>query len=357
MKKIVLWEECFWQEDMLNQANKIINLLVLNNKLPSKYKNKLLLLREDILNNKKINIDIFKKNHNLWFNLLDLNNKHTWLDNFHHWLRITLFHKLLNEIINYNDYYNEYKNNNLINILTNWNSNILIENIIFKMLWWNKFDAIPWKIWKSKILLTNHSKKLLENINNKKYKNIIIVWDNAWEELFYDLLFSVTLLSNNLVENISYHYKNYPYNITDTTFTDIKFFIKNIKNFEKHVDFSNKLDYFIKNWKIEFKTYIYSTIWYEIKNSLNKYYFKNSDLVIFKWDFNFRKLVWWYYWDINDDIKSILSYFSKDLCIFRVIKNEILIWVENKQILNKLNAENQNWWKEWIAWCLTLIEK
>ncbi len=353
MKIISVWEKCFWQEDLINQAIKIINLLLEKN-ISNNKKEKLKKLQKSILENKNINFNI-KNNKEFWKELLNFYGKHTWLNDYHHWLRITLFHKIINEILDYKDFYKEIKKKSLFDILEKFDflKEYSLEEILENMLWWNKFDVIPWNIWKEKIFLTNHIKKFLKKLKLNKYKKIIIVWDNAWEELFFDILFSIIILEKWFVKRVEYHYKIYPYNITDTTLEDINFFIKKVKNYK----IFEKLENYIKENKLTFNTYIYSTVWFDISKSIKNYPFENSDLIIFKWDFNYRKVVWWYYWDLDEKIEKVLSYFKQDILIIRTIKNEILIWVEEKEKIKLLNKNYKDWWKKWVAWCIIFIEK
>ena len=112
MKIISVWEKCFWQEDLINQAIKIINLLLEKN-ISNNKKEKLKKLQKSILENKNINFNI-KNNKEFWKELLNFYGKHTWLNDYHHWLRITLFHKIINEILDYKDFYKEMGFNTIL---------------------------------------------------------------------------------------------------------------------------------------------------------------------------------------------------------------------------------------------------
>ena len=77
MKIISVWEKCFWQEDLINQAIKIINLLLEKN-ISNNKKEKLKKLQKSILENKNINFNI-KNNKEFWKELLNFYGKHKWL--------------------------------------------------------------------------------------------------------------------------------------------------------------------------------------------------------------------------------------------------------------------------------------
>ena len=93
--------------------------------------------------------------------------KHTWLNDYHHWLRITLFHKIINEILDYKDFYKEIKKKSLFDILEKFDflKEYSLEEILENMLRWNKCNSM--KYMKRKNFFNKSYKKIFKEIKVK----------------------------------------------------------------------------------------------------------------------------------------------------------------------------------------------
>ncbi len=361
-KQIILNNKnSFATEDIKSQAKKVIDTILKNNSFSQEKRCKLFDLRKSILSNSLI--DSLGSNNNdvnPWNRIMKIENvKRHWFDNVHHGLAISYFHRLILEKIDYfeskKDPYEKIKQRALISFIgKNWiegqQKDLTLEQILIGMLWGNKTDFVPPLISRQKVLLTDDRESLIKFLLQKKAIRIDIISDNVGEELFYDILFINYLFVHGLVKTVKYHVKNYPYNVSDITkqdfFWTLNFLALSENNTLRNIA-NNILDLISKNY-INIITYPFTTLGLDRKLAMNvvKKQYMGSSLIITKGDFNYRKNLGWYYWDIKDKYQEIVSYLKCPLACFRVIKNEILTGLKNQTSIYALSKKDPNWWKK-----------
>jgi len=345
-KRIILSDiNSFAVEDLKAQAEKIINVIIKNNSFSLIKKNALLDLQKSILTNSPMDsLDHYNNDTDPWNKIMNMgSDKRFWFDNYHHGLVVSYFHRLILDKIDYfksgNDPYERIKKQALMEFVENClpkgrGGDIKIEQILMGMLWGNKTDFVPHTISSEKILLKDDRKLLIEFLFERKPYRIDIIADNIGEELFYDILFINYLFAHDLVKVLRYHVKNYPYNISDATKQDVfwtlNFLAKTNDNSLRNI--AENILNLISDRGLAM-------------NVVDKQY-AGSSLIITKGDFNYRKNIGWYYWNIKNEYKEIISYLKSPLVSFRVIKNEILVGLKNKALIDTLNREDPDWWKK-----------
>jgi len=349
----------FAVEDLLSQADRVTKIIIENNALSDSEIVALEKLRNDI----KINSTVEKLSHGLdeeeWSKLLDLDNVHTWLDDFHHGLRISYFHRLLLDKINYfeklKDPYQSLKKRALKvffeNILDKKVDGSNLDEILEGMLWGNKFDLVPPTISDKKEIICDDRDEFKKFLSKGIINQIDIIADNAGQELFFDLLFACFVIDNKKTKRVILHLKNYPYNVSDATKDDFFYLLAELRNINQLKRFGAKLEKYILSKKIEAITYPFTTLGYDrhLAGKVKQDIYYKSSLIITKGDFNYRKNVGWYYWNLSDCYKDVISYFKSPLLCFRAVKNEVLIGTSNTSKIKNVSKDDPEWWKKGIG--------
>lgn len=164
-------------------------------------------------------------------------------------------------------------------------------------------------------IIVNKSKDLINYLNNDVKDGLIIfILDNSGFELFGDLCLADWLINKGIAKKIIFYGKCFPWFVSDVTEFDFYWTIDEIANLSKYIDPSsmsdadskllkesipttiNRWKSYISNNQFEYKAHPFFTTFYnysqlpEVSPKLFKE-LSNSDLVIFKGDLNYRKLV------------------------------------------------------------------
>eukprot|EP00825_Cyclidium_porcatum_P011845 TRINITY_DN16122_c0_g1_i4.p1 TRINITY_DN16122_c0_g1~~TRINITY_DN16122_c0_g1_i4.p1 ORF type:complete len:323 (-),score=79.04 TRINITY_DN16122_c0_g1_i4:149-1117(-) len=156
----------------------------------------------------------------------------------------------------------------------------------------------------NKNIIANDMPNLISLIVKTKPNRVDFILDNASFELFTDLILGFYLIQMGLTKQIVWHVKSIPWFVSDATEYDVQFLIQYCIESE---------DNFVKSFGKICQNYIDSKVWVmhlnnfwttpydfievgEIDNELNLF-LQQSDLVIFKGDLNYRKLVEDRKWD------------------------------------------------------------
>lgn len=294
-----------------------------------------------------------------------INNKLTdycWEDAPFFYLENYLYHKLF-ELANKdgiaNDYFSFIKNkavtDNIENMVNQYSiyCNLLnkpqsdqISSLLELNLLGNKADlsqnseTYNHKISNNKILI-NDSPLIFEQLENLNRVDIIL--DNSGEELFSDLILAHWLLTHNSTSKVFLHFKNIPYFVSDALISDFNFLINSLKSNDFLKKFALDIDRFINGKQIiltnnEFwsSAEIFKNMPDQLKSELSK-----SDLLVFKGDLNYRKLVDDRMWESTVITKNLINYLPVNSLILRVLKSEVVVGLKDKDIPSKTD----NSWK------------
>ena len=155
---------------------------------------------------------------------------------------------------------------------------------------------------------------------------IDIVLDNSGEELFYDLLFSKWILSKTKTAAVNLHFKSFPYFVSDAMIMDFYFLLSILSEDKRGKKFSDAiLDYVTRgNIVLHEDNYWTDTNDFSAIPEAIKCIFSKSDVVVFKGDLNYRKLIEDRHWNYNTDIREIVTHRQNNCLIIRVLKSELI---------------------------------
>lgn len=167
---------------------------------------------------------------------------------------------------------------------------------------------------------------------------IDIILDNAGYELFTDLVLTDFILRYNFAEKIRFHCKAIPWFISDVLRRDFHWTIKQLANNEaEHIkEFGKRLNQYVEMGRIELKPIeFFWTSPYEfqaMEKIAPKLYadLSTSQLLIFKGDLNYRKLLADMNWPFDSRFIDVLGVFRPtNLCTLRTVKADLICELPN----------------------------
>ncbi|KAK6182679.1 hypothetical protein SNE40_010306 [Patella caerulea] len=200
-------------------------------------------------------------------------------------------------------------------------------------------------------ILINDSSQIWNYINTKKGgSRIDIVLDNAGFELVTDLCLAEFLLSAGLAKSIHFHGKAMPWFVSDVTSTDFSWTLKNLSA-------TNNLamSKFGRLWqdRIEDKSWVlhFDTFWTlpfdfaKMKSEAVELYkeLAKADLIIFKGDLNYRKLVGDLNWNTTETFEtSLRGFHPAPLVTLRALKSDVVVGLKEGQG-EETKEKDQSW--------------
>ncbi|MBN2657271.1 MAG: protein-glutamate O-methyltransferase family protein [Spirochaetales bacterium] len=189
-------------------------------------------------------------------------------------------------------------------------------------------------------LLIDHRDNASEKI--AACKQVDIVLDNAGEELFFDLLLVQWLFKKGGVQQIRLHFKSMPYFVSDALISDYRLLLNLLSERDDTLWFVTEMNNYEKKGKLILESdpfwssgQLYSSL------SGNLYsHLIHSDLIIFKGDLNYRRLVGDHYWPYEKETASLINYFKTDVLISRILKCEVMAGVAPEMIPHR---ETTDW--------------
>ncbi len=216
-------------------------------------------------------------------------------------------------------------NDNLKEDFNNSLSNILKMNLMGnKADLSQNADYFNENIAEDKILI-NHAQESESIFRNAKRIDIIL--DNAGEELFSDLLLTYWILEKTKVKTVNLHLKKIPYFVSDASIADVDILLDLISQSEKLSGFASIIKNYIKKDKVKLHTHEFWNS-HELFKNMPKELFtflQESDLLIFKGDLNYRKLVGDNNYNYFIETSSIVNYLPTNCLIIRVLKSEVVV--------------------------------
>lgn len=153
-----------------------------------------------------------------------------------------------------------------------------------------------------KNILANDTQKVFDYLLAEHSKNEVdIILDNSGFEVFSDIILAIFLIETKIADKVNFHCKEIPWFVSDTLPKDFDELFSELAKFNnQHVDeFVTRVKGLLKEGKLAIKLDKFWTLsnpfWdlakFEVYDDL-----KNSKLLIFKGDLNYRKLtndLWW----------------------------------------------------------------
>jgi uncharacterized protein with ATP-grasp and redox domains len=214
---------------------------------------------------------------------------------------------------------------------------------------WSKLDEETLKSSK-KLILDDQSEHIMDVIKSKTIQQLDIVLDNSGLELVNDLILTNYLLEKNLTKRVFIHYKSIPWFVSDVTKNDFFYTLNRLQSNEKTKILYDQLMDKIKKKLIvpfthEFWTLpnYFSDIQTQAPQLLT--HFNKSNLVIFKGDLNFRKLVHDRKWPATQSFSSVIDeVFPRNFKVasIRTCKSDFVCNL-NKDKVVELDKNGREW--------------
>ncbi len=235
----------------------------------------------------------------------------------------------------------------------------LIKELIYLSLWGNRIDLSMYHIVKDgknlflnkdhqKRLLIDHSDAITSFILNTE--RIDFVLDNAGQELVCDLLLVWAILMNTENTRVYLHLKKYPFYVSDAMVKDffqtLECFIKSPESVENPylIEVGKTLQHYLNESRLKVQDHYFwnSSLFYtELPEDLRRD-FESSNLVIFKGDVNYRRLLEDRRWDISESMETLVDYFPTNLAVIRTMKSELVVDIP-REMAEQLESEDPEW--------------
>lgn len=217
-----------------------------------------------------------------------------------------------------------------------------IASLIKASLWGNQADLSMWPVngdeggiapdreAKSERILADHTDKVVEHIMGIKPdpSRIDLVLDNAGFELVTDLLFVDYLLTTETADTLCLHPKVYPIFVSDVIPADLEWTLDQLAAGENQAlrESVSRLREHQKCGRLWICNDLFWTsplsMW-EMPAELRKE-LAQSDLVLFKGDMNYRRLLGDRHWDYEVPFAEIMAYFPSPVVAIRTLKAEVV---------------------------------
>ncbi|XP_044730173.1 damage-control phosphatase ARMT1-like [Chrysoperla carnea] len=201
-----------------------------------------------------------------------------------------------------------------------------------------------------KFIIVDHIDDIWKVLNTFCAGTITIVTDNAGYELFTDLCLADFLITSNYASQVHFRVKAMPWFISDVMPKDFNWLIDTAcKSADENVAMLGKrwLDYQI-NGKFLMQSDVFWTLphaYAEMKNVDSELYtdLSKSNLIIFKGDLNYRKLLGDINWETTTCFHDSLRGFNPtDLCALRTLKADLVSGLKPGDE-ERLQKESSEW--------------
>ncbi|XP_046571078.1 LOW QUALITY PROTEIN: damage-control phosphatase ARMT1-like [Haliotis rubra] len=191
-------------------------------------------------------------------------------------------------------------------------------------------------------ILADHSQQVIETLQRQtkgEAGRVDIVLDNAGFELVTDLCLAEFLMSAGLASSIHFHGKAIPWFVSDVTRRDFQWLLETMKGtnnlaistfgakWQKLLELGSWVYHDHDFWTTPFDFSLMKKHASELYNDLGK-----ADLVFFKGDLNYRKLVGDKRWEPTVSFSSSLRGFEPaPLCSLRALKSDVVVGLKPGQ--------------------------
>lgn len=229
-----------------------------------------------------------------------------------------------------------------------------LQLLLYYSLWGNRMDLSYRQLAdeyrerevarENELLLIDDSQALVETLRG--VRNLEIVLDNSGSELICDLLLVSSLLRQQPNLKATLHVKKRPFFVSDALKSDV---LQTIEFLSSHTDVrvaaeGKNLEDAVrgKNLRLEEHFFWNGPLHFTDLSLEIKERFSAADLVIFKGDANYRRLLSDRCWDPFYSMAEITEYFPAPLAVLRTMKSDIIVGL-NKDQLDFLEAEDPEW--------------
>lgn len=195
-------------------------------------------------------------------------------------------------------------------------------------------------------LLIDHTVPLVRRLAHRKTRTVHIVCDNAGPELLADLLLIRWLLENDWIDRVCLHLKTHPFFVSDATLLDLLYTFKALC--ESSASSIAKLGAQIKAWFHSGRLQALTSFFWNSHLGFRHLppellgLLAGADLVLFKGDANYRRLLDDRHWSPTDAMESITSYLPFPFACLRTIKAELIIGL-SEGMAEKVAQRDPDW--------------
>ncbi len=241
-------------------------------------------------------------------------------------------------------------------MLHNPNGEKDLKDLLLLNLWGNKSDLSQIQNTRSSTLsslnqfstdhlLIDHCDELVADLI-QSVDRVDVILDNAGVELFTDLLLADYLLANSLVRQIHFHAKFHPTFVSDATTNDIRILLDFLSKSGQTIvlEFIRRIEDAQKDGKLFFHQYLFWNSprhFYDMPAGI-KHELQRSDLIVFKGDANYRRLLGDRDLPVDQSIRKLIDYLPAPGLTIRTLKSELIIGLEKEQV-RILDQADKDW--------------
>jgi Damage-control phosphatase ARMT1-like domain len=234
-----------------------------------------------------------------------------------------------------------------------------LERLMVMNVWGNQADLSMWSAESTRPnhkdtdtqyshLLVNDSDSVKGVLFNPEHapNRVDFILDNYGPELVHDFGLADFLLSLGIVKEVRFNVRSHPTYVSDAVIADIHYLIDFLAHYEDQSasSLASRLNQHIANGKLQIQDDYFWTsprYFWEIPKELYLE-LSNSDLLISKGDYNYRRLVGDYYWPHTTRFEQVVCYLPTPLVALRVLKAELALGLTPQQV-ERLQAEETDW--------------
>lgn len=200
-------------------------------------------------------------------------------------------------------------------------------------------------------LLTDNKDQVWNRLSSAGSEaNVAIVLDNAGFEIITDLVLVRYILKANLAKKVTLYGKSMPWFVSDMTKQDFTWTLAHLRSHENEVarNFGAAMQGYVDSGALVYKDNEYWTLPFDYArmNSEDQDLYQtlsSHDLIIFKGDLNYRKLVGDLTWDYDFDFKDALrGFLPTAVCALRTLKSDVVVGVP-KEVYTRVQEMDKEW--------------
>ena len=194
------------------------------------------------------------------------------------------------------------------------------------------------------LLLIDHTDALWELISGGRVVRLDVVTDNSGSELVSDLSFLDLLLSNDLVGLVHLHVKHQPFYVSDAMIPDVETTIAALTATPELSELGRRLGAYVAEGRIVLHDHPFWTTCLHHRHMPTDLVgtLSLADLIMFKGDANYRRLVDDAHWPHTTSLEEIADYLPAPFVTVRTLKAEVMVGLAPGRA-ELLAQEDPNW--------------
>ncbi|XP_017471973.1 PREDICTED: protein-glutamate O-methyltransferase-like isoform X2 [Rhagoletis zephyria] len=215
----------------------------------------------------------------------------------------------------------------------------------------NPFDLV--RSFDHKIIIDDSSFiiECLKSENSIKPAIVEFICDNAGYELFTDFVLADYLIKSEMADKVRFNLKAIPWFISDATINDFNWTLQFLQNHSVPIlkEYGMRWQRFLNESKFEIAPLDYFWTspyeYYRMRDVNPNLYARLSEanLIIFKGDLNYRKLIGDFSWDFTESFTTCLRDFRPtNICSLRTVKADLICGLAEGQA-DMLKNKSKDW--------------